>query len=207
MTGLRDRKKQLTRESLLRAALELFTSQGYGATTVDEIAGAVEVSQRTFFRYFASKEDVAFAVVDLVESTFVDALRARPAGEGPFEAMRNAVATAWESMADTIESAVPMELYMASFRMVESTPELLAAHLRRSAELEETVARLIAERQGLDLDTDVRPRVAVAAFTGVVRATSRIWGRGEECTLAELGRLTVACLEQLTPRLLTDDWR
>ncbi|MEE1802765.1 TetR/AcrR family transcriptional regulator [Streptomyces sp. NPDC101062] len=204
--GLRARKKQRTRESLLRVALELFTTQGYERTTVDEIAEAVEVSQRTFFRYFASKEEAAFALVDMVESRFVEALRARPAAEGPFEAMRNAVSSVWGSVGDTIESVVTVELYMRSYRMIESTPVLLAAHLRRSSDLEDGVARLIADRENLDVDADPRPRVAVAAFTGVMRATGRIWGRGEDCSVAGLGRMTEAYLDQLTPRLLRDDW-
>lgn len=80
--GLRERKKRRTRDALLRAALLLFVAQGYEHTTVDEITDAVYVSQRTFFRYFANKEEVAFAVQDLVEAHFVAALRSRPPAEG-----------------------------------------------------------------------------------------------------------------------------
>lgn len=75
--GLRERKKQRTHDALLRAALELFTTQGYEATTVDEIAEAVDVSQRTFFRYFAGKEEAALAVVGLTQEHFMAAVRAR----------------------------------------------------------------------------------------------------------------------------------
>lgn len=78
VAGLRERKKRRTRGALLRAALLLFLSQGYERTTVDEITDAVHVSQRTFFRYFANKEEVVFALQELVESQFVTELRARP---------------------------------------------------------------------------------------------------------------------------------
>ncbi|MFD9470635.1 TetR/AcrR family transcriptional regulator [Streptomyces goshikiensis] len=204
--GLRERKKRRTRDALLRAALLLFVSQGYEKTTVDEITDAVDVSQRTFFRYFANKEEVAFAVQDLVESHFVAALRARPGAEGPLEAMRNAVLASWDTIGEAIAEVVPVDLYMHTYRLIESTPALLAVHLRRSTELEERISLLIAAREGLDVDADPRPRVAVAAFSGVMRVTGRLWGQGEDASVAAIRRMTEAYLDQIGPALASD-WR
>ncbi|MFI9061635.1 TetR/AcrR family transcriptional regulator [Streptomyces sp. NPDC053429] len=204
--GLRERKKQRTRDALLRAALLLFLSQGYDKTTVDEITDVVQVSQRTFFRYFANKEEVAFAVQDLVESHFVAALRARPASEGPLTAMRNAVLVAWDTVDEAISDVVPVDLYMRGYQLIESTPALLAVHLRRSTELEERIARLVADREGLDVDADPRPRVAVAAFSGIMRVTGRLWGQGQDTSVAAIRRMTEAYLDQIGPALAAD-WR
>ncbi|MFE9860386.1 TetR family transcriptional regulator [Streptomyces sp. NPDC005780] len=205
-TGLRERKKRRTRDALLRAALDLFTTQGYEETTVDEIADAVEVSQRTFFRYFAGKESVVFAVQDMVESRFILELRQRPATETPFEAMRRAVLCAWNSIGEAIEAIIPVELHMRTYQMIESTPSLLAAHMRRSVALEEQIAALIAEREGLDMARDPRPRVAVAAFSGVMRVTGQLWGRGCDGSMDSLRTLTETYLDQLGPAL-AGDWR
>ncbi|MFJ3707260.1 MULTISPECIES: TetR/AcrR family transcriptional regulator [unclassified Streptomyces] len=204
--GLRERKKQRTREALLRVALELFTTKGYERTTVDEITEAVQVSQRTFFRYFANKEEVAFAVQDLVESQYFTALHARPPEESPFEAMRNAVLASWDDIGLTIEDVVPLDLYLRTFQVIESSPALLAIHLRRSAELEDKIVHLIAAREGLDLDTDPRPRVAVAAFDGVMRASGRVWGQGQDVSIAAMRELTVTYLDHFGPAL-AGNWR
>lgn len=204
--GLRERKKQRTRDALLRAALELFTTKGYEQTTVDEIAEAVDVSQRTFFRYFAGKEEAAFAVQEMVESHFVDAVRERPPHEGPLEVLRKAVLESWDTIGEAIEEVVPLELHMRSYQLIESTPALLAVHLRRSTELEEQIAVLIARREGLDVDADPRPRVAVAAFSGVMRVTGRLWGAGEDCSVAAIRELTAAYLDQIGPALM-ENWR
>lgn len=205
-TGLRERKKRRTRDALLRAALDLFTTQGYEETTVDEIVDAVEVSQRTFFRYFAGKESVVFAVQDMVESRFLLELRQRPAPEAPFEAMRRAVLCAWNSIGEAIEAIVPVELHMRALRMIESTPSLLAAHMRRGLALEEQIAGLIAEREGLDMTRDPRPRVAVAAFSGVMRVTGQLWGRDCDGGMDSLRALTETYLDQLGPAL-AGNWR
>lgn len=204
-TGLRERKKRRTRDALLHAALDLFTTQGYEETTVDEIVDAVEVSQRTFFRYFAGKESVVFAVQDMVESRFIAELRQRPAPEAPFEAMRRAVLCAWNSMGEAIEAAIPVELHMRTYQMIESTPSLIAAHLRRCIETEHQIALLIAEREGLDMERDPRPRVAVAAFFAVMRVTGQLWGQGPETSVDSLRALTEAYLDQLGPAL-AEDW-
>ncbi|MFD9500568.1 TetR family transcriptional regulator [Streptomyces sp. NPDC060035] len=204
--GLRERKKQRTREALLHAALELFTTQGYDRTTVDEIVDAVEVSQRTFFRYFANKEAVAFAVQEMGESHFLAELRQRPAEEAPFEAMRRATLNAWDSIADALEDDVTVELHMRTYQMIESTPVLLAALMRRSVDLEHQVTLLIAEREGLDPETDPRPRVAVAAFSGVMRLTGQLWGRRQDASVDALRALTEMHLDRLGPAL-AGDWR
>lgn len=204
--GLRALKKQRTRDALLRVALELFTTQGYERTTIDEITDIVEVSQRTFFRYFASKEEVAFAVVQMIEAKFVEALRERPAAEGPFLAMRRAVTSAWDSIGEAIEAVIPVELHMRTYHLIESTPALLAVHLRRSAELEEEVARMIAGREGLDVNADPRPRVAVAAFTGVMRVTGQLWGHGPDASAEAMRTLTETYLDSLGPAL-AENWR
>ncbi|MGW0116925.1 TetR family transcriptional regulator [Streptomyces sp. NPDC003327] len=204
--GLRERKKQRTRDALIREALELFTSQGYERTTVDEIVDAVEVSQRTFFRYFSSKEEVAFAVQQMVEERFVRTLALRPPEEGPFDAMRNAVLGSWDDLGEAIAEIIPVELHLRTYRMIESTPALLAAHLRRSTEMEDAIARLIADREGLDVDADPRPRIAVAAFSGVMRVTGQMWGRGGDQSLAAIRALTERYLDHLNPALARH-WR
>ncbi|MEU9147769.1 TetR family transcriptional regulator [Streptomyces sp. NPDC048349] len=206
VAGLRERKKRRTRSALLQAALLLFVSQGYERTTVDEITDTVHVSQRTFFRYFANKEEVAFAVQDLVESHFFAELQARPAAEGPLEAMRGAVLSTWDTLEEALSEVVPVDLYMRNYRLIESTPALLAVHLRRSTGLEERISRLIAAREGLDVDADPRPRIAAAAFCGVMRVTGRLWGRGEDTSVAAIRRMTEAYLDQIGPAL-AGNWR
>ncbi|MFI7497526.1 TetR family transcriptional regulator [Streptomyces sp. NPDC049687] len=206
MRTLRERKKQRTRDALLRAAVELFTTQGYEATTVDAIAEAVDVSQRTFFRYFAGKDEAALGLVEMTVERFVQAVRERPPHEPPMQALRQAVLEGWHSLNEIVESIAPVELYLRMYRVIESTPVLLAAHLRRSVEVEETLARVIAEREGLDVDADPRPRLAVAVFSGVMRVTERQWLVNEEFSLAAIHALTSEYLDRVGPALL-GSWR
>jgi hypothetical protein len=121
------------------------------------------------------------------------------------EALRRAVLENWDTLNETIESVIPVELHMRTFQLIESTPALLAVHLRRTAELEEKLARLIAEREGLDVDADPRPRVAVAVFSGVMRVTGRLWSTGGDLSVEAIRTLTTAYLDQVGPAL-TKDW-
>jgi len=205
METLRERKKQRTREALLRVAIELFTTEGYERTTVDDIADAVGVSQRTFFRYFAGKEDAALALDEMTVTRFVDAVRARPPHEPPLDALRKAVLESWDTLHEVVESVVPVQRFLALYRVIESTPVLLAAHLRRSAEVEEVLTRVLAEREGLDAATDPRPRLLVAVFSGVMRVTERQWLTDGEFSLEAMRALTVSHLELLGPAL-TGTW-
>jgi len=89
--GLRERKKARTREALSAAALDLFAAQGFDATTIEDIADRCEVSPRTFFRYFPSKEAVLFADGEDRRSALIAALAAQPAEVGPLDALRAAM--------------------------------------------------------------------------------------------------------------------
>src|SRR5512147_435167 len=77
--SLRQRKRARTRAALIASALELFARQGYEATTIDEIAAAADVSPRTYFRYFATKEEVALG--EDVGHEIIGLIAARPAEE------------------------------------------------------------------------------------------------------------------------------
>lgn len=79
----RERRTAETRVALVRAAQELFHQKGFDETTVDEIAERADVAQRTFFRYFPSKEAVLFAEFEELNEALLLALEARPAGEAP----------------------------------------------------------------------------------------------------------------------------
>src|ERR1700679_1674423 len=118
--GPRARKKQETRDAIVTAALRLFREKGFDATTIDEIAAAVGVSSRTFFRYFPTKEDVVF-----LDQIFEDALLAR----------EMAVARRGESDLDRVERAALAvarvtahhgEVGMEMFELLLGTPSLLA---------------------------------------------------------------------------------
>jgi AcrR family transcriptional regulator len=161
----RQLKKQRTRDALIRAAMELFAAKGYEQTAVHEITDAVDVSERTFFRYFASKEDLVLSFVRDGAAAFAEALAGRPADEEPLTAVRHAFQHSLHQLGSGPETGRPP--YMSVIRLIECTPALLAAHLRYTHEHEDEIVRVLAEREGVDPATDRRPRV-LAAVTGAL---------------------------------------
>jgi AcrR family transcriptional regulator len=142
--GRRERKKQRTRDALIEAAMELFEAKGYERTAVHEITDAVDVSERTFFRYFASKEDLALSFVRDGAAAFAAALAARPAAEEPLTAARAAFHISLRQLAGSLPS------YLSVIRLIETTPALLAAHLRYVHEHDDEIIQVLAEREGVD---------------------------------------------------------
>ncbi|GGP87406.1 TetR family transcriptional regulator [Saccharothrix coeruleofusca] len=165
--GLRERKKAMTREAILREAFRLFRERGYHATTVDQIAEAAEVSPATFFRYFPAKEDLV--VLDRFPP-LVDALRAQQAGP-PVTVLRGAFRAAFASLsAEQIAAGREREVFAAT------VPELLAANLRRSPGLLREVRQAVADRAGCEAD-DPRIGNAVGAVFGVVAVVWLRWAQ------------------------------
>jgi AcrR family transcriptional regulator len=87
---LRERKKAYTRRMLIDTAVDLCLKQGYENTTIEQISDTVEVSPRTFSRYFASKEAVFIAVIDDLAEEITSELNAQPSDLGPMESLRAA---------------------------------------------------------------------------------------------------------------------
>lgn len=165
--GLRERKKRRTRTALIDAALDLFLRQGYEHTTVDQIAEAVEVSPRTFFRYFGGKEDLLAFHMETSEEVLVAALTARPAAEPPGVA----VAASYRALLRYLAEGTPedRERFSRTRRVLEAEPSLLWAQFTRLAEMEERLAAVLARRMGVDPAADPRPHVVVAMVGGAAR--------------------------------------
>src|SRR5436309_16139985 len=104
-TGLRERKKQQTREALARAGMELFVERGYDATTLAEIAEAAGVSTRTIFAYFPSKEDILFASFQTMRDALARRLADRPGGKDALTTLRTSSSPATRRPSSTPSSS------------------------------------------------------------------------------------------------------
>jgi AcrR family transcriptional regulator len=154
--GLRERKKLRTRETIASAARELFATRGYYATTLAEIAEAADVSTRTIFAYFPSKEDILFSNFALMKEELASALAERPDGQDALETVREFIL----SLNKAEESEVDEQV-----RACVDSDETLRNHLRaRIAQLEELLAPEIAKDLGAAAN-DLRPRVVAASLT------------------------------------------
>ncbi|HEV3173606.1 MAG TPA: TetR family transcriptional regulator [Actinocrinis sp.] len=173
--GLRERKKVKTRDALSRAALDLFRSRGYEATTVDDIAASIDVSKRTFFRYFDGKEDVLLRFQREVADLLLEELRGRPEREEPLVALRRAGARAIEQVAAQLPLYRGKPMYLAVISLIESTPALVAAHLRIMLDRKDAIAGILAEREGVDPALDPRPRLLVSVYGSAVVVANRAW--------------------------------
>lgn len=162
--GARDRRRARTRAELARAAADLFESQGFAATTVEEIAAAADYSASTFFRLFERKEDALF--FDLDDSVgVVSAHMAEVTSGGRWPAIREALlrhAAAWEG-GDPAFAAARTRL----FHREAALARVYAEHLERwQTELAAELGRL----RGGDPDDDVMPTVAAGAIVSTYRA-------------------------------------
>jgi AcrR family transcriptional regulator len=198
----RERKKRQTRDALVHAALRLFDAKGYEHTAVREITDAVDVSERTFFRYFASKEDLAVSFVRDFSDVLIKELAARPPGEEPLIALGNAFRVSLRAVTADDAHLGEESVYLLIIKLVESTPTLLAAHLRYLHDRDDEIIRLLADREGVDPVTDLRPRIAAVVFDGLVAAANKEW-RAEGCgSVEEMLAAFDACLDQVGPALV-----
>ena len=163
--GLRERKKQQTREAIHRAAMRLFAERGFEATTIADIAAAADISPRTFFSYFASKEEAVFAKFEPMFADFDRTLRERPAGTTALDALREWIRGMASEFTGDIE-AVKLEA-----RLRQESPAVAACDLRHMRQFERRLAEAVGEDLGEPADA-LRPRLVAAAAVAALQASS-----------------------------------
>ena len=164
--GLRERKRQQTRERLTRAAMALFLERGFEATTLDDIAAAADISRRSFFHYFASKEDVVFAWQEESTAALIAAVAARPTDESMLTAAENAIT----AMVGQLE---PGEA-IAMARLKRDNPALQARDQVKYEKLERALAEALGKRAGHKAEK-LQARLVAMIATGAMRIGGEFW--------------------------------
>jgi len=171
--GLRERKKQQTREALSWAALRLAVERGFGNVLVEDIAAEAGVSPRTYNNYFCSKaEAIAWRHLDRARRT-ADRLRERP----PDELLWESITTAVLAQAGD-ESAGPEPEWTAGVRLMLSDPALQGEYLKAAMAADRECAVAIAERTGTDA-RDMYPQLVAAAIGAAIQVANDQWLRAD----------------------------
>lgn len=166
MPGLRERKKQRTRQTIVDVGIGLFATHGYAETTLVEIAAAADIAPSTFFNYFPSKLDIVFGPLDAIIESARERVLERDGDESVTEAV-----LAWITGELAAVERPYSEAWRLIPRIVASDPELGSANRLRIAHLED----IFAEAYARDLDeppANVRPRMMAAI---VVWGMSEVW--------------------------------
>ncbi|MEU5053329.1 TetR family transcriptional regulator [Streptomyces sp. NPDC021096] len=162
-TGLRERKKQRTRQALSDAAIALFLERGFDQVSVAEVAAAAEVSKPTLFRYFPAKEDLALHRIADHQGEAARVVRGRAPGQSPLAALRAHFHARLDAR-DPITGLCDVPAVLAFRDMLYSTPSLQSRLVRYADEDERALAAALSETGGAD---EVTARLAAAQIIAV----------------------------------------
>ncbi|WOX26514.1 TetR family transcriptional regulator [Streptomyces sp. HUAS YS2] len=184
------RKRQLVATELTEAALQLLALKGFDGVTVDEIAAAAGVSKRTFFRYFASKEDVVVQFLTEMGADIRSALADRPPGELPSVTLLHAVRVPIDTCGEHSERALRV------VRLILRTPALRARFLERQAQWRDDLAEELAARYGATAGGGLYPRLAagmaLTAFDTVLQSWCDSGGAADPAALTDRAFAVIA---------------
>ncbi|MBW3667810.1 MAG: TetR family transcriptional regulator [Actinobacteria bacterium] len=179
--GLRERKKEATRCALITAATRLVAERGLDRVTVDDIADAAGVSVRTFFNYFAAKDDAVIGADPERVHELLATLAARPADEPPLDSLRAALTATLDRYVEQRDD------WALRSSLVRQWPQLRARHMGQFEQLERQLIEAVADRMGADADRDVYPTLVVSVAVAALRAALRAWvAPGVTTPLADL---------------------
>ena len=168
--GLRELKKEQTRQLIADTAFRLFADRGFEKVSVAEIAREAQVAEATVFNYFPSKEDLFYSRLEAFGTRLTEEVSARAAGEPAIAAFRRALMAEAGLLAQA-EAGDPEALarMRTVSRVIEASPALRAREQQAIARNAEALAALLAAETGA-ADDDLRPQVAANALLGLHRA-------------------------------------
>ena len=186
-------RSERTREALRRAALLRFLDQGVEHTSAEQIAADAGVSQRTFYRHFASKHELLFADYDAGLHWFRTALASRPSGEPLIESVQAAIFA--------FPYDVEVVTQIAAMRSQELDPDRIVRHIRQvEADFAEAIEEHLTGDNPPKPGTDERMHITVTArcIAAAVFGAMEVWMLGEDRSLPELARLCREALKTLS---------
>lgn len=157
------------REEVLRTAWTIFSRQGFEATTIDQIAAAAGMSRRTFFRYFASKDELMIERLVSAGAQIAEMLAARPAGESPWRSLRAAFGEAIAAQDRSPAAARTLG------RVLRDEPAARANMEERRRRWLELFTPLIAARLGGGSDSELRATALASAGVACLDAAQAAW--------------------------------
>jgi TetR/AcrR family transcriptional regulator, regulator of mycofactocin system len=177
---LRERRRLRMAATIERTALELFAERGFANVTVNDIAAAVDISRRTFFRYFASKESVLFGDPQRDEDRLVEILERRSATD-PVQAFHAALI---EAASDLESDPAVTELRL---RVLESAPSITSAGFAQRIGFQQRLTPIVARIMDVDPTLDMRPDVIVSVSMSAMYVGMTHWlANGARESLLEL---------------------
>lgn len=165
--SLRERKRARTRQALIDAATDLFERNGYDETTIADIAAAAEIGTRTFFSYFASKEELLFPDAESRVEALLAALANRAPDDRPIDLLVRVLVDGSEVSDDIIGKLTPLRM-----RLLQTVPAIQGRALQIQFNAERRIAEILAEAFPEDLD-DLTARTLTGAFAGAVRGAAQ----------------------------------
>ena len=171
---LRERKRERTRRALIDAATDLFERRGYEQTTIADIAAAAEIGTRTFFSYFASKEDLLFPESDARVQATVDAIATRRPDDRPADVLLRALQLVGEAGGARADRRAALQA-----RLTQTVPAVRAHGLQLQLAAQREIARHLAEAFPGELD-EVSAAALVGAFIGAITGALQVLLEGPE---------------------------
>jgi AcrR family transcriptional regulator len=188
----REDRKKSTRLALRRVAVQLFKEQGFVETTVEQIAAQAGVSTRTFFNYFATKDEAVMLPYDDLSLLLRDEIKRRPVREAPYDSARHAAHAAFTFLAADDDL---VGLLLDSARLLRTEPALRAADSALQLVWEDEMTQAFGER-GLTIEP-LAARVHAAVAVAATRAGVFSWAEGESSSQHSLAAAIDAAFEAL----------